>query len=487
MPTAVQEWQQFTKRARNSLADAGSKLGKVVVDTTTNPTGVLSAVAPGIEPSAEPVGTVSADGWVCAPGGSELVLPTELPFIPFYAVHHGVYGRVPVVTQSWMYCRALVSGWDEVLGVQTVSFPPGVCFKGGFLDRSEAWEFAVKGRDLRASAFTSPVTEPVRLEEVGWVTFYGAVRRAVHPGSGMQVVSFITADPTVYRTLHSRKEDFEGGVFTTFREAKVWVEGSSDLRPRPSPFDMQTAEELAAWRASLPNLLERRVGLGYRPEPVPGRPNEWYAGCVDPFERRLPLFPLREDVTSSYDGSESPFSDIEARQAYLRAPSTRKEALLGLISTGDLPASGFNEATGDWKIHSVENPFPSPDDYGLTPLERNERILQDMVSRGVIKDERREGCNWPPPPPRRMTAGLSGGETGQSGQMHAGMAEGVAGRGARKRVSKAAERPVDTPSAGEDGEEGEGEVVSSALVAAVAAATRTGPAKSAGERKRARR
>jgi hypothetical protein len=227
--------------------------------------------------------------------------------------------------------------------------------------------------------------------------------------------------------------------------------------------------------------------LGYRPEPVPGRPNEWYAGCVDPLERRLPLFPLREDVTSSYDGSESPFSDIEARRAYLQSPSTTREALLGLISTGDLPASGFNEATGGWKIYSFENPFPSPADYGLTPLERNERILQDMVSRGVIKDERREGCNWPPPPPRRMPDSLSGDETGQSRKTSVEAAGGGAGRGVRKRVSKAAERPVDAPSGGKEEGEGEGEVVSSALVAAEATASRTGPAKSAGERKRARR
>ena len=405
LPEVFEEWEKFTEKARASLLSYPGDLGDTCVDDPVDaiiPTAVTNHPTEAF--TAEDVGTISEEGLLRAPGGTTLICPTDVPGVSFYAIYYGVYGKTPCVTQSWLYCKALVSGWDASSGKATVSFPPGVCFKDGFLNRGQAWVFASTGRDTRPQEVEASAPARLRLESLGWLVFYGAIRRAVHPVTKQVVGDIVLTDPTVYRVLHSRADTFEGGVFVTFESAQKWLSGDESQRPRPSPFDLRTSEELREWRDAQPSLLANRVGMGYKLEPVPGRPGEFYAGCKDPNQRCLPLFPLQEDVTSSYDGS-SVFTDEESRSAYLNAPGTQTAALLGLISSGTLPASGYNEATGSWKIYSVENPEPPPERVGLSPLEWNERVFQDMVRRGVIADERREGCSWPPPASRELAGG----------------------------------------------------------------------------------
>ena len=394
-PQAQEQWDEFTKRVRASLRESPLELGAHQIELAGPNVGICAVGRTGSDFTSDEVGTLSADGGICAPGGLELISPVDVPGVPFYAVFQGVYGRVPCVTQSWVYCMALVSGWKHGTGEPMASFPPGTCFKDGFMERDQAWMFATKGRDVRTGRVATRCADPTRLERLGFLVFYGAVRRAVHPISQEEVICFITTDPTVYRTLYRRDPSFEGGVFVTYMEALLWVEGETGLEPRPSPFDLRTLDQFHEWRSQQPSVIGMRYEAGHLPIPVPGRPGEFYAGCLDQSRKRLPTFPVQEDVTSSHSGTV--WSDDAAVAAYLNAAGESRNRILELISQGYLPAGGYSDGPHSWKIYSLANPMDPPEVEGLSGLERNEYYFQQLVARGLIEDRRSEGCRFPQP------------------------------------------------------------------------------------------
>ena len=113
------------------------------------------------------VGSWSRDGLIRGPDGVEMLNPIPEEGRPYFAIHKGIHGYVPIITQSWVYAMHWIMEFDHTSGLQSVSFPPGTMMKSGFMSQVEALHYAEKGVDLRPIAPEHAIVEPCPLERIG--------------------------------------------------------------------------------------------------------------------------------------------------------------------------------------------------------------------------------------------------------------------------------------------------------------------------------
>ena len=134
------------------------------------------------------VGSITSDGLIRGTHGDEVTNPNFIPGASYFAIHEGVYGRAPVVTQSTMYTRVLTHTVDPATGDYAVSYPFGTVMKNGFQDYEQAMLFAREAIDARPIDLALNKQAPHVFENRGWIVFYGGVRHGKHPYTG-QVAS----------------------------------------------------------------------------------------------------------------------------------------------------------------------------------------------------------------------------------------------------------------------------------------------------------
>ena len=347
------------------------------------------------------VGSITSDGLIRGAHGDEVANPNFIPGASYFAIHEGVYGRTPVVTQSAMYTRILTHTVDPDTGDYAVSYPFGTVMKNGFKDYDQAMLFAREAIDARPIDLALNRQASHVFENRGWIVFYGGVRHGEHPYTGQVVERFVTTDPTVFKLLFM-EPGFVGATFMTFQDARSWADGDDSIPKHHTPFSdiLKADDPRVIARGGLPSrpsvsLVALRYETGHRPVPIPGQPGWWHAGLFDESRSRFPAFPTWSDKDSEeYDGSSTVYSSQEAVARHLSDPGTQSQSLLYLISRGLLPATCFDVHTFGWAYkgeHSNPESFPGiptalEDDLPRTQI--IEAAFQHLVDLEIIQDLR---------------------------------------------------------------------------------------------------